>query len=154
MMPTCHVPVLAVVFGTLLLLAALPRRNEALRRTALVVFVLSGVTAGATYLTGEPAAETVEHLPGISESVIDRHEDTALVATVSAAALAVLSLGGLIRYRRGKPIPGRFATLVLLVGLAVSGIMLWTANLGGQIRHTEIRAGAQPGSPAPAAASD
>ena len=33
---------------------------------------------------------------------------------------------------------------VLVASLIVSGLMAWTANLGGQIRHTEIRADNSP----------
>jgi uncharacterized membrane protein len=141
-----HVPVLGVLFGTLLLLIGVFRRNDTLRRTALVVFLATGVAAGATYLTGEPAEDAVEHLPGVTEPIIERHEDAALVATLGAAALAVVSLVGLIRYRKGKTITTGFVTIALLAGIAVSAAMAWTANLGGQIRHTEIRAGAQTGS--------
>jgi len=35
-----------------------------------------------------------------------------------------------------------FATTSLAISLVVAGLMGWTANLGGQVRHTEIRAGA------------
>jgi hypothetical protein len=33
------------------------------------------------------------------------------------------------------------AAVVLVLGLAVMGLMAYTANLGGQIRHAEIRGG-------------
>jgi hypothetical protein len=141
-----HLPVLGVLFGTLVLAVGVVRQNDTLRRTALVVFLATGVLAGATYLTGEPAEEAVEHAPGVTKAIIEPHEDAALVATLAAAALAIISAAGLIRYRKGKTIPTGFATVALLGGLAVTGAMAWTANLGGQIRHTEIRAGAQAGS--------
>ncbi|HEY7636279.1 MAG TPA: hypothetical protein VH763_12070 [Gemmatimonadales bacterium] len=134
-----HLPVLGVLFGTLLLAVGVVRNNDVLRRTALVVFLATGVLAGATYFTGEPAEEAVEHLPGVSEAVIESHEGAALIATLAAVALAAISTAGLIRYRKGKAIPTGFATIALLVGMAVTATMAWTANLGGQIRHEEIR---------------
>jgi uncharacterized membrane protein len=134
-----HLPVLGVLFGTLLLVVGVVRQNDVLRRTALVVFLATGVLAGATYLTGEPAEEAVEHLPGVSKVIIESHEEAALVATLAAAGLAIISAAGLIRYRKGKAIPTGFATIALIVGIAVTAAMAWTANLGGQIRHTEIR---------------
>ena len=39
---------------------------------------------------------------------------------------------------------------MLATSLLVGGLMAWTANLGGQIRHTEIRSGAN----APAVSGD
>lgn len=35
-------------------------------------------------------------------------------------------------------------TTLLAASLIVSGLMAWTANLGGKIRHTEIRSNASP----------
>jgi hypothetical protein len=134
-----HLPVLGVLFGTLLLVVGVVRQNDLLRRTALVVFLATGLLAGATYLTGEPAEEAVEHLPGVSDAIIEPHEEAALVATLAAAALAIISAAGLTRYRKDRTIPTGFATVALVAGIAVTAAMAWTANLGGQIRHTEIR---------------
>jgi hypothetical protein len=134
-----HLPVLGALFGTLVLVVGVVRNSHLLRRTALVVFVATGVLAGVTYLTGEPAEEAVEHLPGINEVIIESHEEAALVATLAAAALAVISAAGLIRYRKGRTINTGFASIALVVAIAVTAAMAWTANLGGQIRHVEIR---------------
>jgi len=140
-----HLPVLGVLFGALLLVVGIVRQNDVLRRTALVVFVATGLLAGVTYLTGEPAEEAVEHLPGVSDAIVESHEDAALVATLAAAALAVIAAAGLIRYRKGKRISTGFATVALFVGIAVTAAMAWTANLGGQIRHAEIRSAVDSG---------
>ncbi|HSR40627.1 MAG TPA: hypothetical protein VLL48_00605, partial [Longimicrobiales bacterium] len=51
------------------------------------------------------------------------------------------ALAGLVRFRTRRP-SRPFTTGVLLLTLALSGMMGWTANLGGQVRHTEIRPGA------------
>jgi hypothetical protein len=82
-----HVPVLGVLFGTILLAMGLWRRNDTIRRTSLVVLLLTGAAAGAVYLTGEPAEELIENAAGVSEKRIERHEDAAAVATSGAALL-------------------------------------------------------------------
>ena len=133
-----HVPVLGTLFGLLLLAYALFRKNKDLMKVSLVIFVLAGLFAGAVYLSGEQAEEIVEHLPGVSESIIEAHEDAGLYALVSAIVLGVVSLFGLWRFFR-KPLPTGFATTALLLALATSGVMAWTATLGGQINHPEIR---------------
>jgi hypothetical protein len=53
----------------------------------------------------------------------------------------VVALAGLILFRRAEKLPGWIVAATLVFSLATSGLMGWTANLGGQIRHTEIRAG-------------
>jgi phosphatidylglycerophosphate synthase len=49
------------------------------------------------------------------------------------------ALIGLLMLRHGKAVPVWFAGLMVIASLTVSGLMAWTANIGGQIRHTEIR---------------
>ena len=123
-----------------LLATALVRRESLIARVALWTSAAIGIVAIAVYFTGEPAEEAVEHLPGISESVIEQHEELALVATTMIAAFGALALGALMMFR-GRGLP-RWVIVSSFVGmLAVAGVMGWTANLGGQIRHTEIAGG-------------
>jgi glucan phosphoethanolaminetransferase (alkaline phosphatase superfamily) len=92
------------------------------------------------FFTGEGAEEAVEHAPGVSEGVIERHEEAARLALISIgvgggfALAALLSLKWLLVARVLKP-------LVLVLTITSGGLMAQTAHLGGQIRHTEIRNG-------------
>ncbi len=139
-----HVPVLGTLFGLLLLIFASCKRSDELRRTALGTFVIVALAAVATYLTGDPAEHVVKGLPGVYGALIERHDNAAGIALGGAITLGVLSLGGLIWFRRGRPIKNWFSAVVLAGAILVTGLMAWTANLGGQIRHTEIRSDAQP----------
>jgi putative effector of murein hydrolase LrgA (UPF0299 family) len=134
-----HLPVIGSIFGVLLLLFVLLRKGEELKRVSFGVFVLTALLALPVYFTGEPAGEMVEHLPGVVESLIEEHEDAALFALLMAGATGVVALAGLILFRRAERLPGRIVGAVLVLSLATSGLMGWTANRGGRIRHTEIR---------------
>jgi uncharacterized membrane protein len=136
-----HLPVVGSIFGVLLLLFALLRKSEELKRVSLGVFVLTALLALPVYFTGEPAQKVVERLPGVTEPLIEEHEDAALFALLMAGATGVVALAGLILFRRAERLPGRLVGAVLVLSLATSGLMGWTANRGGRIRHTEIRAG-------------
>jgi uncharacterized membrane protein len=57
------------------------------------------------------------------------------------AGLGVLTLAALWRYRK-RELPRGVAGAALFVAVGVTAVMAYTANLGGQIRHTEIRAAA------------
>lgn len=136
-----HVPVLGTMLALALLLFALPRHNVARARDGLRLLVGLGIVAVVVFLTGGAAEDAVENLPGVSESIIETHEEAALAATIALGVLGVGALVALWRYRaralpRWVPLAGFAGTLV------VAGLMGWTANLGGQIRHTEIRSGA------------
>jgi hypothetical protein len=54
-----------------------------------------------------------------------------------------LALVALFRWRR-RPVPAIVTHLALLASLFVGGAFAYTALLGGQIRHTEVRPGATP----------
>lgn len=134
-----HLPVLGPVFGLGLLALGLWRKSEALKRVSLAVFLLAALLAIPAYLTGEPAEDMVERLPGVSKPIIERHEEAAAAGFTAIVVLGVVALGGLIRYRGSRGVAPWFAVVVLVATVATSGLMAWTANLGGQVRHTEVR---------------
>jgi len=107
----------------------------------IVAVVVIGAFAVAVYLTGEPAQEAVEKLPGFPERLIDRHEDAALLATILTGTIGALALAALVFYRR-RPLPRSLTAVALVCALGTAVTMAYTANLGGQIRHAEIRGGA------------
>lgn len=137
-----HIPVLGVVFGLGFLAFALWRRNETVQRIALGLLLIAALFAVPTFLTGEPAEDGVQGLPGISKPLIEQHEKVAGVALGGTLVVGALALGGLIWFRSQRLMPAWFGLVMLTGALIVSGLMGWTASLGGQVRHTEIRSGA------------
>lgn len=139
-----HFPITGIVFTILLLLAAIVTRSLDLKRASFVAFVLLAFLALPVYFTGEPAEEIIEDLPGVSESIIEEHEDAAVATLVVFEVLGVVGVVGLLAFRRRESIPAWFvwsSFVLLLVGL---GFIARTANLGGQIRHIEARPDFQP----------
>ena len=140
-----HVPVIGAVIALLLLAAAVWRNRPELLRATLALYVLLGVVAVIVYLTGEPAEDAAERLPGMSEALVERHEELALVATIAMGIAAALAIVGLIVQRR-RILPPWATRGGLVFGAGLVVLMGYTANLGGQIRHPEIRgAGAAAG---------
>ena len=133
-----HVPVVGAVLILALLTLAMIRGSSEITKTSLGIAVAIGLVTLMVYFTGEPAEDKVENLAGVSEVMIERHEDAALLATAVAGTFGALALGVLLLFR-GRAVP-RLATGATLVGaVALALSMAWTANLGGQIRHSEIR---------------
>jgi uncharacterized membrane protein len=144
-----HLPVFGVMIGFLILAWGMLRGFEEVKKIGLVVLVLTAVVAVPVYLTGEPAEETVEHLPGVTEQIIEAHEDSALLSLIPAIATGFLALAGLFLNRFSSTGVARAAMFtILLLSFVTGGLMARTANLGGQIRHTEIRQAAQNNNPA------
>jgi uncharacterized membrane protein len=139
-----HVPIIGVFFALALLVVSYFYSGDVLRRTALVVLVVTALSAAASAYSGDAAEEAIRGFPGVHRDQIHAHENMADKAYLASAILAVAAIGVLIRWRR-TPVPGS-ATLVILIGTAiVSGLMAYTGLLGGQVRHSEVRPGAVPG---------
>ena len=143
-----HFPVVGVMGAVLLLLYALVRKSEEVTLVSLGAFVLVALITIPVYFTGELAEDAVKNLPGVTEKFIGRHEDIAFYALIFMEALGIFALAGLLLLRRSGKIPQWVISAVLVLSLITTAVIGFTANLGGQIRHTEIRADA-PSSPVP-----
>ena len=132
-----HVPVVGMVFALLILGVAAWRRNDGMGRLGLVVMVGLSVVTAVVFLSGEPAEEAVERVAGVSEAMIHPHEEAAEAALIVTGIVGAMALVALGAYRR-RALP-RWLTGAAFTAALVSTTMLgWAANLGGQIRHTEI----------------
>ncbi len=134
-----HIPVIGIPIIGVLLVLAVAMKQQALVRIALGFTVVLALFTLPVYLSGEPAEEIVEDLPGVPHAVLEEHEEIAKVTFVATEVLGALALLGLAlawkRDRVSKPLV--YGSLVLV--LIASGLLARTAYLGGQIRHTEIR---------------
>ena len=137
-----HIPVVGTLFGLALLIAAFRTRSSVLRTAALVTFVVVAAAAVGVFLTGEPAEEIVEGLPGVVKTVVEQHESAGKVALMSALALGAISLLALVAGRKPGTMQSYAGTAVLAISIGTLTLMAWTANLGGQIRHPEIASAA------------
>lgn len=135
-----HLPVVGSLIATLLLLVALwlPRDRGALL-CAVLVLALAGVGAFAAERTGHDAEEIVEELPGISEALIEEHEERAEIATWISELAALAGLAVLALAWRREATPRAWISVLLVAALASVGTLQWTAWAGGVIRHSEIR---------------
>ncbi len=140
-----HIPVIGTAFALLLLAWGMLRKQDAITKIALVAFVILALLAIPTFLTGDPAEDVVAKLPGVTKAAIERHDNAAGVALTAMEVLGGISLLGLIFFRRAPRLPQAFTTVALLAGIVVGGLMAYTANLGGQIRHSEIAGAAVAG---------
>lgn len=134
-----HIPHLVIPLALALLVFGMLKRSDELKRAALGIFVVTALFAVAIYLTGEPAEEVVEHLPGVSESAIEQHEESALASLIAIELLGLAALAGLAVRGRFASLSGRLVIASLLLAVVAGVLVARTANLGGRIRHTEIR---------------
>lgn len=136
-----HAPLFGAIFALVLLVASFIWAPDVLRRAALVALMFTALAGVAADLTGDPAEDAIRGFPGVRREDIHEHEEFADKSYIAAGIVGVIALVLLVRARRA-PV-GQGATVTALAGAAiVSGMMAWTALLGGRIRHTEVRPGA------------
>jgi hypothetical protein len=143
-----HIPVVGSFFVLLLLLWALMRRSDELKRASLGAAVLVALLTIPTYLTGEPAFEAAMEVMEATEEdedpIVKAHENAAAWAFGVAALTGVVALGGLLYSRGGKAVPPAVTVSVLVLLVGTVAATSYTANIGGKIRHPEIRGGSAP----------
>jgi hypothetical protein len=137
---TTHLPVCGTAFGLGLLLWSAFRRSRELQQTALGVLVLVALLALPAYFSGEPAAGLLRPLPGIARETVDRPLEVAQLGLGAVLVLGVSALVSLTAFRKRTTLPAWNLLLLAVLTLVSAGLLFWTASLGGQVRHPEIRA--------------
>jgi len=132
-----HLPIVLIPTGAIMLTLSLLRRSSAGVSIALLLLVCTTVLAVPPFLLGEGAEEIVEDLPGISEDVIEEHEEAADIAFWLTIATGLLGAGSLAARRLGKPTSKSLALATVVVSYAASASLLYAAHQGGKIRHPE-----------------
>lgn len=134
-----HIPVLGTPFLLLLLIVGLVRRSEEIKRVALWGFILLTVVAIPIKFTGDFAAEEVGDEPWMLAPYLEQHETAADQATTGVFLLGIAAVVAVVLGRKARPVPMWSLIVVLVFTLVTTGLMLRTANLGGWLRHAEIR---------------
>jgi uncharacterized membrane protein len=120
---------LAVDLACLLL-----RKRIWLDRTAMTLYVLGTVGAGAAYLSGRLAAATMWETAGPAQAVLADHQDLALLTLISYCVVTVLrSIVTWLGREDWRIKLGFFRLLALVASAAALVLLLQTANHGGSL---------------------
>jgi uncharacterized membrane protein len=134
-----HVPVVLSLTGMAVLLVSLFIKNQTVSRVAFYLLLAAGLFTIPVFFTGEGAEEIAENLPGVSEPLIEAHEE---IAKYTIYAVLIAAAGALFGLLRLKPALRKAVYyFVLVTAIVTTALMVQTAHLGGQIRHSEIRQG-------------
>lgn len=134
-----HFPIVGTCIGIGILAFGLVLKNTSLQITAYTIFFAMALLTIPVFLTGEQAEETVEHMAGVSEQLIENHEELAEKAIWLMGFLGIISLAGIIVQLKKSRFSKLISILILVISLGTFGLFAKVGNLGGQIRHTEIR---------------
>ena len=110
---------------------------------ALILLLVAAVGSLTAYYSGPPAFEQLNEqvtndAAGI-QGLVEDHAVLGRTAFVGMILVGALALQGLLQFLQGES-PARWLRLtILLLALALSYVLVWSAHLGGQVGHPEIR---------------
>jgi hypothetical protein len=136
-----HLPSVGTLVAVCLLAAARVAGSRELTQAGLLLLVVLALVAIPTLITGGAAQTALLEREEISEQAMTAHLDAALIASAALLVTGWVAWFLLWRDRRRPALDGFGPTAVALGGAVSLALMLWTARLGGEINHPEIRTG-------------
>ncbi len=134
-----HFPIVGTIIGIGILAYGQFAKNDDIKKVALVTFILMAILTIPVFLSGEEAEETVEHIAGVSEQLIENHEELAEKAIWLMGLLGVLSIINFFVILKKLSFAKTLSLITLVVSLGTFGLFAKVGNTGGEIRHSEIR---------------
>lgn len=139
-----HFPTVGMIVTLGLFIMAIVSKSNDLKRASLAIFFGIALLSIPTFVTGTAAELALEKNPDVLVPMVQAHETAALIALGVMELTGILAWLGLWQYRRLARLPQATVMAVLLAGLATFGLMARAADMGGEIRHPEIRTGPAP----------
>ena len=134
-----HFPTIGTLIGGGLFVLSLITKSDDLKRASLAVLLGIALLALPTYMSGNGAQDAIKSLPGVSKSLIEAHEGAAFVALGFMEFTGAFAWLGLWQFRRLARVPNWNLTVILALTVVSFGLMARASNMGGEIRHAEIR---------------
>jgi len=130
-----HFPIIGTIFGLGILIAGLIFKNDSIKNTAYILFVIAAIFGFASMNTGEGAEELAEKLPSVTHKIIHEHEEIAeKLALVLYVLGAVLLLGLYLNIKKHAK-ANLITYFAIMLGAASVFLAQKTETTGGELRH-------------------
>jgi hypothetical protein len=140
-----HVALIGLAVAMIPLLLGLIRKDRGALLSGLLIVLICGLSipvvtetgdgASARLLTGDAGVQ----LDSVSMAFLKEHEERADVAATFAYITMGLAAAGLLTMRIKPQYQYKLAAVVLTGCIICTALLVWTAEAGGQIRHSEFR---------------
>ena len=135
-----HFPIIGTILALGILIAGLFLKNNTVKNTAYVLFMVVAIFAAFSMQTGEGAEEMVEDMPSIGKQIIHKHEEIAEKLAIILYLLGGISVLGIVLNLKNHAKAKFISVVALIVGIGAVYVAQLVGTSGGEIRHTEIRA--------------
>jgi len=134
-----HFPIIGTFFGLGILISGMLLKNNSVKNTAYILFIVGAIFAAFSMGTGEGAEELVEDLPNIGKQIIHEHKEIAEKLAIVMYATGFLALLSLYMSIKKHKLAKTFSFITLGLALLAVVFAKSVGTTGGEIRHTEIR---------------
>jgi uncharacterized membrane protein len=134
-----HFPTIGFIIGIILFVAGLVAKSDHIKQAALVVFAGIALLTIPTYCTGNAAERALRTNPDAPHALILMHESAAFFSLLWMIVTGGFAWLGLWQYRRMLHLPRWNVGVILILSVVTLVTVSRAANLGGEIRHPEIR---------------
>lgn len=135
-----HFPIIGTLFGLGILISGMLLKNNSVKNTAYILFIVAAVFSAFSMGTGEGAEELVEDLPSIGKQIIHEHEEIAEKFAIIMYATGLFGLLSLYTSIKNHKLAKTVSFITLILALFAVVFAKSVGTTGGDIRHTEIRA--------------
>ena len=135
-----HFPIIGTLLGLGILITGMVLKNNSVKNTAYILFIVAAVFTAFSMGTGEGAEELVEDLPNIGKQIIHEHEEIAEKFAIIMYVTGLLGLLSLYTSIKNHKLAKTFSLITLVLALLAAVFAKSVGTSGGEIRHTEIRA--------------
>lgn len=135
-----HIPSIAFIVGLVLFIGGLIARSDHIKQAALVIIAGVALLTIPTYFTGDAARKALESNKEIPLQLMLAHESAAFISLMFMIVTGGFAWLGLWQYRRMLRLPVWNAAVIVVLSVITFGAVTYASNLGGDIRHPEIRA--------------
>jgi hypothetical protein len=134
-----HVPIVGLALGLVFFVSGLKQPATAAVLAGLRVFVAMGIVVLPVVGSGLMSATALANATWLDASAVSRHQLAGIVTLVVLVTLGALSGAMLWVSRKTSTLPRWGRTTILVLALVGFGTCLWTAYVGGRLRHSELR---------------
>lgn len=134
-----HFPIIGTIFGLGILITGLLLKNNSVKNTAYVLFIVAAIFAAFSMGTGDGAEDIAEKLPGVTKEIIKTHEELADKFAILLYVLGVVSLVGIVLNIKNHAKAKLLSWLAIVIAIGAVFLATKVGTSGGEVRHTEIR---------------
>ena len=134
-----HVPTIGFVVALAFYIFSFFGNSDHVKQASLALMVGIAFITIPTYVTGNAAWYAIQNMDDMLVSAAETHEGAAFLAMIFIQITGALAFLGLWSLRRTGSLSNASSAVIFIFASVSFMLVAGAANLGGEIRHTEIR---------------